>query len=279
MGTDQRTRIGELPKALLDESAVAIKNYSVALIHRDDLIGSGTLATVGDRHGILTAHHVVYNGSRSFDFTPGHDDVLGVGITDAPHAFEIPMAYLKPHHTGTRKSAAYGPDLCFIEIPEVEHLGTLKAKKSFWPLDGDRQDKVEQAERDEGVWAISYFPYEMRKDEAPSAGFDKVLGFQGFAGFTGVDTREEQGGFDYYEVTVVYDGPGPIPQTFGGASGGGLWRIPLRRDSPSQPIVAEWPILAGVIFCETPLANQRRRLRCHGPRSVYQELWERIQAD
>jgi hypothetical protein len=81
----------------------------------------------------------------------------------------------------------------------------------------------------------------------------------------GPEIEHNRGEFDYHDFDIDLSLPGP--RSFGGVSGGGLWRVWLYRTTPDGEI--DWKIsLHGVAFYELPIVNERRIIRCHGGRSV-----------
>jgi hypothetical protein len=71
---------------------------------------------------------------------------------------------------------------------------------------------------------------------------------------------------DYYDFELDAHGPG-IPTSYGGFSGGGLWRL-LVFSSPLTGKV-DWAYrLKGVMFWEFEPVNNRRVIRCHGQETI-----------
>jgi hypothetical protein len=71
---------------------------------------------------------------------------------------------------------------------------------------------------------------------------------------------------DYYDFELDAHGPG-IPTSYGGFSGGGLWRL-LVCSSPLTGKV-DWAYrLKGVMFWEFEPVNNRRVIRCHGQETI-----------
>jgi Family of unknown function (DUF6869) len=68
------------------------------------------------------------------------------------------------------------------------------------------------------------------------------------------------------------------PKSFGGVSGGGLWRI-LAYISPDTGKIDWLQRLKGVAFYEFPPKNGGRVLRCHGPSSLTAVTGETVELD
>lgn len=246
--------IGKMPAEFLDSNIRPIGQFCVSLLHESALAGSGTLVQCGDKYGILTAHHVVHKGKRPFDFRYGANDVIGLVISDTPHEFVLPLKLLVCHDIGVPVSDEQGPDLVFLEIPPGEKLGSLKARKSFFNLTAKTEHRLAFCEDNEqGFWAICYSPEYQSAIRTMEDG-SPALAIPAWIGYTEPDVRYEIGEFDYAEVGVEYTSENDLPPTFGGASGGGLWKLPLsgvKRNDGEFDLEAGNPVLAGVLFYET----------------------------
>lgn len=267
--------IGEMPAELLESIIPRITQFSVSLLHDSALAGSGTLMQCMGKYGILTAHHVVYKGKRPFDFRYGSDDAIGLLIQNKPHEFVLPLKFLVCHDIGVPVSDEKGPDMVFLEIPPGKKLGALKAKKSFFNLTAKTEDRLAFCESDkQGFWAISYSAESQSTIKTLEDGYPALV-IPTTVGYTGVDAQYEVDEFDYVEVGVRYTSENDLPPTFGGASGGGLWKLPLygvKRNNGELDLEAGDPVLAGLLFYETHSEENYRRIKCHGPKSLYQTL-------
>lgn len=78
-------------------------------------------------------------------------------------------------------------------------------------------------------------------------------------------------GYDFIDA-LLEAGPGTsIPGSFGGVSGGALWRFrdPFHTDQPMPELKPEDYVLAGIAFWEQ-LRGRKPFVRSHGPRSLYE---------
>lgn len=275
--------IGDLTKAVLQDVCSFIAQHSTVFVHPDDILGSGTFVTVAGRYGILTAFHVPQNRRQPFDFNPGSTDKFGIGVETTAHAFWLEARYVIPHIIGKPIEGAYGPDLMFLEIPPSSQLDTLRAKRSFWNLSFQSDERAILCYSDTNcLWALSGHPAMWKTEDAPERGFDIVHGYTNLIGFTGIEKRLEKHGFDLFEIAVNYHSRDALPTTFGRCSGGGLWRVPLalpREDAPMTEITVGDPILSGVVFYETAVQGGRRFIRSHGSRSIYKILPTKLGKD
>ena len=68
------------------------------------------------------------------------------------------------------------------------------------------------------------------------------------------------------------------PKSYGGTSGGGLWRLYTKPTDDGKERLFQSRLL-GVAYHETDRTNRwRNKIICHGPRSVYHTLQEKIRS-
>jgi hypothetical protein len=252
-------------------------NYATVLFYDGNVIGSGTFVECNSQFGILTAHHVIREGIGFDSFGSSSAKKLGVAIATNYYCKpELELQYTQPHEIGKPhdKYNEFGPDLIFLEILDREKLGTIKACSSFWNMPS-QNNLVNDCYNDSScIWAVCGLPqnwiYEM-----PSSNFDKVIGCQVLIGFGGVERRFDKDGFDYFDVAVDCNPQNDIPHTFKGMSGGGLWKILLSCTGNLQDLKVSDSIFSGVIFYQTELKQNRRVIRSHGAKSIY-EIFPRL---
>lgn len=268
-----------MPQETVDEATRLIAQYSTAFILDNSLVGSGTFIRCGEMHGILTAHHVPHNAkdhSKKFDCSPGSKQSLGIIVADFAHRFEIKMQYLEVLDVGVPESEESGPDISVVILPNT-NLGEIKARKAFYDIAFKRDLKLAKAITDEGLWVVCGVPAEFQKEEFTSSGFDKVIVLPGICGCTGVEKRFERGSFDYVDVGVKYTSTNNQPHSFGGCSGGGLWKTQLTEKADAKIICGE-PVLAGVLFYQSPTENNFKHIRAHGGKTVYDRVFKVLEA-
>jgi hypothetical protein len=149
-----------------------------------------------------------------------------------------------------------GPDLLFLRIP-TEYVGRIEAVKSFYSLDRDRP----QVKLGVEVLFLMGAPGEFGKYTPQHAELN-INGFQ----FDANALPHRHGEFDYLDSKEDTKFPG-VPKSFGGVSGGGLWRVQI-FDSP-DPGKLDWKwFLQGVAFWQIPQPDEHMTVRCHGPESI-----------
>ena len=271
---NERISISELPNSLIDSVSDHIKQFSVVLLRitsdKDaegmQQIGSGTLIIINSLHSILTAEHVTAQLRNS--------DRLGLlsSFRGNPHRYTFNQDNLGIHSIGRGKDDSIGPDIGLIVLPRI-NIGRLKAEKTFFNVD----KRIELFNKgfistDRGFWFTFGFPGEFEQDLQPRRGFAAIKGYQGLCGISGIMKEYEDSGYDYLEMSIEYGNDNSdLPSSFGGVSGGGVWQVPLSKDSEGHLKPDEY-ILSGVIFYQTNLEANHRLIRCHGRKTVYQNL-------
>jgi hypothetical protein len=84
-----------------------------------------------------------------------------------------------------------------------------------------------------------------------------------------VSAKWQIGEFDLCTFAPSFEEGITPPRSYGGVSGGGLWRIYFEPDGSNT--VRERR-LVGVAFYEFPDTDSTLRINCHGPRSIYDQL-------
>lgn len=217
-----------------------------------DLGGTGSLVSIAKSHYILTAAHVWEERLKS---------ARDVGITlreDIDHCCRIPMAslvvscMLRPENWNE-----WGPDLVFLKLPP-NLIGGIEAFRTFYRLDVERAgiklDGIEARILMGSPRATGKF-----------TGTHAELNINGFFADVGAQPYTK-GAFDYIDLREDVGLPG-VPQTFGGVSGGGIWRVQIYEARDSGKIDWSW-FLEGTAFHQSELIDNHRIIRCHGPQSI-----------
>lgn len=217
------------------------------------LAGSGTLVMVAGMYYVLKAAHV-------WEWLV-NERARGVGLTLRPgddHKFILSMEHIAafgPKLTG--KWTQWGPDLVFLRIPP-ELVGPLTAFKTFENLSIQKSgppdiDSIE-------LRALIGAP-------AIQGTFTQThaeININTFFGEQGVQTK--RGEFDYVDLLENTTFPG-VPETFGGVSGGGLWRVVVYEVGEGK---FDWHLtFLDTAFYQLPQAGGNWTVRCHGLDSIY----------
>lgn len=227
-------------------------------------IGSGTFVSVGKAYGILTAQHVAELVVDPFMLglsaaREGQEDAMSVS-RDKMRIFEV----------AKRESDEFGPDLAFILLSDWEDVSTIKASRSFYPMEyGQKELSDSPPPIDAGIWFVCGSPGEHFVEEESKAGFLKILSFKQTCFPVNPSKQFERGSFDYIDLEL--NARDTLPTSFGGVSGGGLWQVTIERLNDGRYISRRY-LLSGVAYYEQSPSNGARFIRCHGSKSIYSPL-------
>ena len=264
----------DIPQYLLDDIGGDLEHYVAAILGlaaegRSDplrLIGSGTFVVIGGRHYVLTAAHV-WEMTERFPTN-------GLILTSTHHSwFPIPRDTIAARVVrGGPASGELGPDLALLELPP-NHVPRIAAHKSFLDLAKRREEFLgDPLPADLGIWAvtgISQVLSKVRSDPERHLHQADVQGRSFFAGVVGSLDRDD---WDYLD-TGVNTALAGVPPTFGGVSGAGLWQIPVTLSRATGQMSWTRKRFNGVAFWQSPIKENRRVIRCHGPRGLFVKAW------
>jgi hypothetical protein len=230
---------------------------------RLDLCGTGTLVWFAGVHYIMTAAHVWE------DLCKGAAPAR-VGLTlreNLDHKYLIDRAAIVT--TGPPTPAEWnewGPDIVFLRVPP-EHVGGIEVYRVFWNLARKRTPGVNAICIDLRV--LMGAPYELGEftevhAELQITGMFSAPEIERHSSMQAPETIRHD--YDYIDLDMDLTIPG-VPQTFGGVSGGGLWRVFVYWSDATNEITWAKDI-EGVAFHQSDLINGHRTIRCHGPQSI-----------
>jgi hypothetical protein len=229
---------------------------------RLDLWGTGTLVWFAGVHYILTAAHVwekLCEGAGP----------ASVGLTlreNLTHRYLIDRDAIVA--TGPPKPAQWnewGPDIVFLRVPP-QHVGGIEVYRAFWNL-ARKQTFSHVICIDLRV--LMGAPYELGEFTQVHAEFEinGMFSKPDIERYSSMQAPEAiRRDYDYVDLDMDLALLG-VPQTFGGVSGGGLWRVLVYWSDTKNEI--DWAMdIEGVAFHESDLVNGHRTVRCHGPQSI-----------
>jgi hypothetical protein len=267
--------IKDIPQGLMDEVMASLKNYVVAFSvviperprSRLRMIGSGTLVEFEGAHYIMTAAHVWHATSVA--------DQIALALTDHQSTFTIPRGSLLVKVLWSGELTEWGPDMALMKIPS-SFIPTISAHKSFLNF-ALRKENFQTAPPtiENGLWAVTGMVGEFSEIQDHPETRRLEAHVHGEAFFSVVQDTHEHGGFDFFDLGADLRLTG-VPSSFGGISGGGLWEIKLSRSASTKEI--RWDqkrYLCGVAYWQSEGSTNRRVIRCHGPKSIYETAWER----
>lgn len=266
-------RFKDIPEAVHQQVIAQLRDHSIGFARatsarsdrKVELLGSGTLVRVGDKHAILTAHHVLEvlpKGPR-----------LGVLLDSTTRLLSLDQRGLHRLKIARGKDDSVGPDLAALILAKPI-ASTLAAQRRFFDLSAHREEMLERPELDEhGMWVVGGFVDELTRRET-HRGIPHIT-FRNQALLGTVERCPPVGEFDYFNSPIDVDDRVNVPKLFGGVSGGGLWQIQLAQDTKGV-LSARQAKLSGVVFYQLPTTATQCGLRCHGRRSVYEVAFAAI---
>lgn len=251
----------DFPPEFLEALAYEHRHFVVLLFRvapatMPEYIGSGTLVTVDGEYFILTAEHV----HEALDKAP----CLGISHTDGMNLDVFRTDLFRVFVPEPRASDDWGPDLALMRLPD-HLLPKLKAEKAFHDLTKvlDRCER-EALQADHGFWFFLGTPKELCVFDKDGA-LLKVMAYVS----AGPEPHEihRRGQYDYYDLRVNRREIQNLPDSHGGVSGGGLWRVEIHRDGERS---FRWTgrRFEGVVFYEENPAEQVGFVRAHGRDSI-----------
>jgi len=257
---------------------VNLSYYSMGFLElfapgRVELRGSGTLVRIGKTSGILTAAHVW----RTIRELP----TVGLYLYP-PRKLEVQSIREDPRLMDAvtfenDSDDALGPDIAFIRLTPSK-AASVEKHAAFLSLEKDEHRALvggpaECVTRDIVVGGVEALGQKINIYEEKQLVIQNSLANVGFA--TAIDDGRE--GFDRLEFT-----PEPVPDyvfpdSYGGMSGGGCFRVyfPRVEGSDNQPISFH---LLGVAFFQTKLDGKAHTIICHGRRSLMDKLLPAVRA-
>ena len=277
-----KRQFSDIPIDFLQSAMRDFFDYSVVLFDYDERsadnsrpipgsvrsLGSGTLVKCGDRHGILTAYHVIHGHSPAVRTGTKADRTLGLIVSATEH-LRIPLRNLYEIPIGVPQPESDGPDMSLLVIPSITELATLKAKKSFWDLDQSTEGLRNDLKSNWTFLCTMGAPAEHGRIESDD---EAVSVYTKITGYFGPYERErsfKKGEFDYIDTLTKYTSTNNLPLSFQGISGGGLWAFNPVAINEGESFEVRKRYFCGVAFYQSPLEADQRLIRHHFIDSVY----------
>jgi len=259
------------------EISRAISNFTIGFarlsvrynVEDAESAGSGTLISVGPIQGILTAAHVLEHlpdkGNVGVILYQEDSAKFGKRVIDMQHTEKLVI--------GGEASGASGPDLGFLRLPP-NTVSALGAVLSFYNLSKRQNDVLANkvpapSFADAIVGMISELTEDIPTDR-------KLVRLKSFTAIFGPGTSSaitEASGHDLFEFEVTPSPDFKLPSSFGGTSGGAVWRFYVAEKEGAASVVDSR--LVGVPFFET-LRHGKMIISCHGPKSIYSIIADAI---
>jgi hypothetical protein len=200
------------------------------------LAGSGVLVTGNGRHAILTADHVTKTLPDSGPV--GLVMLTRRGLVD--HQFLLEMEHVQKVSVGSSNESESGPDLALLLLPQSE-VGRIQARKLFHNLNKRKQRMIAEPSADKiGPWIMCGLVGEMTQTAKPLAGMSSAIAFKGLCGPIVVSKARQEEPFDYFSAEVNFGKSRGLPESYGGCSGSGMWRLVVGENSSGHFVEDVW---------------------------------------
>jgi len=235
--------------------------------------GSGTFVRIGQHYGILTAAHVASAIRNHEQF-----GIVRLNRKGVLSRLMIPISAVQIESCGPGPSEEAGPDIAFVKLAPTT-AATIEAQSVFHNVGRYREKALAPLERGQlRVDAIVGVLDELTERSVdPEAKVIRIV----------IESRLEKGvareirtddEFDYLSFDSL-DGTEGGPSSYAGTSGGALWRTFTDVDSSDFATARETVLLGVVYYQSAPNQDGSRTLICHGPRSIYRTIFDRVLAD
>ena len=256
--------MGQMGRDILDDISKETFWYSVAFVKVKEqggdeipcLQGSGVLVQYRTFYGILTAAHVAAELAKL--------DFIGMVYSEEPTQIGYKKDVFRIDTIMYKKGDIHGPDLALV-TPPIKLLNELKAKKSFVNLiKGPEPLDFALGGSLTSVWSIMGAVQELSANEGPERNLRAMLMSYSCA----EPFFQTHNDYDLFELRAEISKNTDTPGSFGGVSGGGLWRIVLELQG-GEAKIRQHPKLMGIAFYQGDIVNDARIIRGHGPSSAY----------
>lgn len=258
-----------------------IANYTVGLCkvsrvgeeERAEPVGTATLIQFGSVYGLLTAAHVLAHlpdqGNVPVVRFPFRDNQLQKQVIDMSLAEKV---ILRGETFGPE-----GPDLGFLRLPPAS-VSSLKATNSFVNVEKVRDEVLDGPEEKVDFEDVIFGVVEEWTESVPVLQPNaRTVELKLLAGFGEIVSTSKRNGFDFYTFEASYDDDFKKPESYGGVSGGGLWRIFVEREKGGDLIVLGRKLI-GVAFYQLRDESGAHTIVCHGPIGIYSSFVDELLA-
>ena len=186
-----------------------------------------------------------------------------------PQAMRLPPGQLDYVKIEERPYGPLGPDLAFLKLRDetAEALGT---HCSFLNLPKEAQLSKAPPPNDVKETDIVFGLVGKWDDDDPSGVLDKGV-ITALANLGTIDALPSHAGFDRLQFTPGNSPEIQLPRSYGGTSGGGLWRLYTEKLANGEDHRVQARLL-GIPYYEIYLPDRSPNIICHGPNSIYKFL-------
>jgi len=274
--TIEKIQIKDLPDELIGRIQNDIEPYEVILLdpsvteEQVPFLASGTLIQIDDKYCILTARHVTDELKKLKQ--------IGLNLVTFVHNDTIETSLLRFVELDCPNQVITDPDLAVIILPKTKS-GTIGIK-NFWNLTNHKQSVLSKPiDWNNGLFFLCGTIGERAKIENSLGEFSKILNCDCEFMYTGVEKYYLEKEFDYLKLSVSHRKRNDLPNSFLGASGGGIWATQLFRMDDGR-INYSNPLLVGMAYEEDVKANGSRSIIAgitgYGWRSIYEQVLSKV---
>lgn len=234
-------------------------------------VGTASLVQIGSLRGLLTAAHVL-------EILPDCGQISVVRFPrkgDQRQTQKIEMSLAEKVKLSGEKFGPEGPDLGFLKLPPV-NVSNLQATNSFLNLEKSDDEILDinnsVSDHVDVVLGVVEEWTERHAGERPT---ERVVVLQMLAGYGDIIKTTEKNDFDFYTFLASYDDDFRKPDSYGGVSGGGLWRIFVQKNEDGDREVLSRSLI-GLAFYEEHGDNGCHTIVCHGVKSIYRQLTAKL---
>jgi hypothetical protein len=233
-------------------------------------LGSGTLARYPGVRGIITCAHVLQSlltlgveiGIVCFPTRKGQLQMTRLDMSKTDHII-----------IGTYTETEFGPDLAFLRLPESA-FAALESLASSIDATRHRENAL-AGEPDEGKNRVELVCGIIEeRSTTRTEGNMAVTTFEGLLNVGRVVTKTTANGLDLYSFQPVPSPDATPPKSYGGTSGGGLWRVYTDPQDDGTHKMKQVRMV-GVAFWEKPVGAELH-ITCHGQQSVHHVLYDEV---
>lgn len=249
--------IRDLNAYIIDRTVGLVKTVD------EKFVGTGTLVSIDDKCGILTARHVI----EQFESADALGIVMPSPFDIMPQRFQIPIDYVQLTCAGS--IGAEQPDVGIVILPQHDVL-TISAKKSFYNLTLHGREVLENPpDCGHPVWILAGVPDEWSRAGEPQRAFKSTREFTLMLGFGIVEPSSRCSDFECLDFKVDRPEDSGIPKSFGGCSGGALWHVPI---TGPKSVAVEKAQLMGVAFEQACKSSPTNTIYCVGRGVIYKHM-------
>jgi hypothetical protein len=275
----ERIQLRDLPADFREVLIREFIPYSVGLARVSTVnppkftpLGAGTLVKKSGRIGILTADHCL----RALRVGKTAGDLIYLLLRD--RSIQLPPEIIFEHQLVSPTSSEYGPDLGFIEIAPCARLDSIRAVASVWSLDRDPNPLLKEFASVGSLLVSLGFPEERCHTDIRGNTFRRISYHLICPHVIEEGNVTRRKGWDYIDSKCWYGDSNPLPTSFEGSSGGGVWGLKVHRSKSDNKLVIGRSALVGVQFYQTALRRSVRYVRGHFIRSIYDLAWRNFHA-